>query len=96
MKQIIKTYNNYTKDIIENTLPKGISLNTDGSVKDGNRATGKGNVDLCPKCGRVLKQGEKFCSACGEAVESVNKCSKCGKQNAKETEFCVNCGNKLK
>ena len=71
-------------------------INTDGSVKDDNRAMGKGNVDLCPKCGRVLKQGEKFCSACGEAVESVNKCSKCGKQNAKETEFCVNCGNKLK
>lgn len=71
-------------------------INTDGSVKDGNRAMGKGNVNLCPKCGRVLKDGENFCSACGEAVEAENKCPKCGKENTKEAEFCSKCGTKLK
>ena len=48
----------------------------------------------CPKCGKRIPLGSKFCIRCGNDLDKW-KCSKCGFKNKKDTKFCVKCGNKL-
>ncbi len=60
---------------------------------------------VCPKCGKELADGTKFCSKCGEAIkaapaaaetaEAMVTCPKCGKQVKAGMKFCVSCGTPL-
>ena len=47
----------------------------------------------CLKCGYELKDGEKFCSNCGE--RSAESCPQCGNLLTEGMKFCVNCGYSL-
>lgn len=57
----------------------------------------------CPKCGKIVEKGTKFCIECGENVEglfNVTKteqpemkvCIKCGANLAQDQKFCEKCG----
>ena len=56
---------------------------------------------VCPKCGKELADGTRFCIKCGTKIESqpvseeMIKCPKCEKLAAKGTRFCVVCGTAL-
>lgn len=44
----------------------------------------------CPKCGNEISPSDKFCTSCGEKIESVRYCQNCGKPI--DGRFCTNCG----
>ena len=71
-------------------------INTKGSVRDGNRAIGTDNANLCSKCGRVLAKDDAFCKGCGEPASDKMKCKNCGAIISKEAQFCVKCGKTVK
>ena len=71
-------------------------INTKGSVRDGNRAIGTENANLCSKCGRVLKDGDAYCKGCGEPASNMMKCKNCGAVINKDAQFCVKCGKTVK
>lgn len=50
---------------------------------------------VCRECGAVLKENDKFCSACGRRVEIGKKCPNCFTENADDAKFCSACGQKL-
>lgn len=61
---------------------------------------------VCPKCGKELADGTKFCSKCGEKLaapapapekkaEETVTCPKCGKQVKAGVKFCMSCGAPL-
>ena len=47
----------------------------------------------CPQCGAPLQPGAKFCSACGEKLQST--CPTCGAAVAPGSRFCAACGQAL-
>lgn len=56
----------------------------------------------CPKCGKELKAGAKFCGGCGAKVEAAAapvedavKCPKCGASLKPGKKFCGACGAKI-
>lgn len=55
---------------------------------------------VCPKCGKELADGTKFCSKCGEKIVAAAPadmvtCPTCGKQLKTGTKFCMGCGTSL-
>ncbi len=59
-------------------------------------------ADTCPKCGRDLKPGAKFCAGCGastgaDAVSAEITCpsAQCGRKVAAGKRFCPACGEKM-
>lgn len=55
----------------------------------------------CPSCGAEVKKDSKFCSHCGEGMESEvipagqSFCSQCGVELKKNLKFCTKCGHKI-
>ncbi|MEN8222145.1 MAG: SPFH domain-containing protein [Acidobacteriota bacterium] len=49
----------------------------------------------CSKCKTVIPAGSKFCSECGNKVETGKFCSKCGVPLAADAKFCSGCGEKV-
>lgn len=52
----------------------------------------------CPKCGKDLTPGAKFCGGCGTKIEAPAagvKCPKCGKDLKPGAKFCGGCGMKI-
>jgi len=47
----------------------------------------------CPKCGKIIQQGKKFCSACGTKLELT--CGSCGAKLEISEAFCGECGAAL-
>ena len=47
----------------------------------------------CRRCEKNLKDGSKFCSACGAEVKSAAKCLKCGTEYEDDAKFCSECGS---
>lgn len=51
---------------------------------------------LCPKCGKMIKAGLKFCPHCGDRFVPEDKvdmvCPKCGKIAPEGEKFCSECG----
>lgn len=46
----------------------------------------------CPKCGKQLRDGSKFCDRCGSPIYKTVFCPNCGKQTSTEFDVCQNCG----
>ena len=77
---------------ITNELSKDISpaiQNYASAVKEGFQ---KDDAIVCT-CGNRNGKEDKFCSACGKALQGV--CPKCGNQTDVNVIFCPNCGEKL-
>ena len=56
----------------------------------------------CPKCGKEVEEGVKFCSSCGIPIESIKEveiekrfCPKCGTELREEENFCSSCGTRV-
>ena len=49
----------------------------------------------CPKCGKVLEDGTKFCEVCGAQIPEKVFCSSCGAENDAQCAFCQTCGAKM-
>lgn len=47
------------------------------------------------KCGEPIKEGYKFCSACGAMVGPDYKCASCGKMIFSKDKFCGFCGSEV-
>ena len=46
----------------------------------------------CTKCGAPLREGAKFCGACGAKVEVQRFCTECGEKLEPGEKFCSYCG----
>ena len=46
----------------------------------------------CPKCGKELQDGTKFCDDCGAQIFETIFCPSCGAQTSTEFKFCQKCG----
>ncbi len=55
----------------------------------------KANVIVCPKCGAENKKTAKFCSECGEKLDSSKVCKKCKAEIPANAKFCPECGEKV-
>ena len=58
------------------------------------------NAVVCPKCGKQLPVGIKFCTGCGTplagaAAPDERVCPNCGKTLSPTSKFCTGCGTKL-
>ncbi len=59
------------------------------------------NLVSCPKCGKQVRAGAKFCTGCGfrfeekAQTEAVVVCPACGKQLRPGARFCTACGRKF-
>lgn len=55
----------------------------------------------CPKCNKPLREGAKFCTACGHKIAQLeepkvsNSCPQCGATLREGAKFCTKCGYKL-
>ena len=50
---------------------------------------------ICPKCGKELEDGTRFCDDCGAQVFETIFCPNCGEQTSTEFPFCQKCGAAL-
>lgn len=60
--------------------------------------------EICPKCGKKLNPGSKFCIYCGASIDAVEvkmeeteelagpRCENCGELLEDDAMFCTNCG----
>lgn len=48
----------------------------------------------CPKCGKTISSGNKFCAACGFSLDTL-KCPECGAEREMNSQFCKECGKRL-
>jgi len=46
----------------------------------------------CTKCGAPLREGAKFCGACGAKIEVRRFCTECGEELRPGEKFCPQCG----
>lgn len=51
------------------------------------------SASVCPKCGKLLPAGAKFCIECGAPLPK--KCPGCGAEATDNAKFCSECGQKL-
>ncbi len=48
----------------------------------------------CPKCGKSVEVGQKFCNNCGAKMVEETNCIKCGRPMVQGSKFCPECGSK--
>lgn len=77
----------------------GSTVEEIGNLKSG--LNNEEGVKKCGSCGCILKEGQKFCTNCGRAVDytenteaSINgkACKNCGKTVADNVKYCPFCG----
>ena len=49
----------------------------------------------CPKCQSELRPGAKFCTKCGQKIETAPVCPQCGAPLKPNAKFCTKCGYRL-
>ena len=47
---------------------------------------------MCPKCGKVLEDGMRFCDNCGAQIPKTAVCPNCGERVISGYAFCQKCG----
>lgn len=54
-------------------------------------------MNVCGKCGAVLREGSRFCGKCGASVDMPDKriCPRCGNEVADGLFFCNRCGARI-
>jgi membrane protease subunit (stomatin/prohibitin family) len=68
---------------------------TDGVVKGAKKLVKReGKANKCPKCGKPIQPGVKFCTNCGNKF--VATCIKCNVDYPAGTKFCAQCGEPVK
>lgn len=65
----------------------GSTSASDAAGSEGSAAPGG-----CPRCGRALRGGEKFCRGCGASLVA-HACPRCGVAVEATDEFCHACGS---
>lgn len=50
---------------------------------------------ICPRCGKELADGTRFCDGCGAQICETVFCPRCGEQNSADFSFCQRCGAAL-
>lgn len=50
---------------------------------------------ICPRCGKELADGTRFCDGCGTQICETVFCPRCGEQNSADFSFCQRCGAAL-
>ena len=45
----------------------------------------------CPKCNAILRPGVKFCTSCGQKIETSATCTQCGAPLKSGAKFCTKC-----
>ena len=60
---------------------------------------GKPKQQTCPKCGKPVTAGSKFCMSCGarlgETQSTKRLCKNCGAELGAGNKFCMKCGTKV-
>lgn len=69
---------------------------TKGSLKDEPAQDKIVNVKLCSKCGKELKENDRFCKECGFVIDDNEVCKSCNYRLEKDSKFCSFCGEKVK
>ena len=54
-----------------------------------------GQTKICANCGNTIREGERFCGACGTPVARKRFCTACGAEAMENAAFCGSCGCKL-
>lgn len=49
----------------------------------------------CPSCGAAVGAADRFCSACGQKLETAVFCPACGAKVNAGDRFCSGCGKKM-
>lgn len=68
-------------------------------ANNGNNTSSRGmanNIDdnTCPRCGKTISAGEKFCDGCGFSMASLT-CPNCGARRNSTSVYCKECGERL-
>ena len=60
---------------------------------------------FCPRCGKEVEEGDKFCRYCGAPIEHIKEtevtevgkrfCPRCGKEVEEGDKFCSSCGARI-
>lgn len=63
------------------------------AMKAGQQTVSSSSTITCPNCGNSAKDTDKFCRACGTAIQK--ECPSCKKLLPINNKFCTACGTKL-
>lgn len=83
----------------------GLGIGASAGIAVGNNFAGSATsvintnevLSQCKKCGNMNKNGVKFCSNCGEKVETAKvECYSCKELIDTDSKFCPNCGVSMK
>lgn len=86
-REVAKKIRSMTTESVPNDLLEGETTTEKKIEKESS-----GNK--CPKCGKIVKPGAKFCPFCGNKLsqkEFIN-CPYCGEKISAKSKFCSNCG----
>lgn len=76
-------------------LGVGLGQNMSTQMSQVNQSTLPGS--FCPKCGAAVPPGSKFCTQCGQSLQSPAgvTCPQCHTVSPAGTRFCSHCGHQL-
>lgn len=63
-------------------------------VNNSSSSTNTSDKIVCPKCRATILANSKFCSECGQKLNSLKFCSQCGAKIDESAKFCSECGAK--
>ena len=52
-------------------------------------------MPTCQRCGKEIREDDRFCPYCGTLQENVRNCPVCGHQLRDDENYCAYCGTKV-
>ncbi len=86
------------EDSIESQIECAVEELRNGKSSPSSKKAPKSSAVFCQSCGQSNELGDKFCSACGQALKNNSQkrvCSTCGFTLEKDDKFCAGCGEAL-